>query len=139
MSNQTWVYGPCVASPPLSLGGQLQHTHAPFCFAGFLVSRLPASLSPLRRDVCATASLSLLRRAVCATGIFACTRYAARVLNAVKYPLCPMTTLNLVQTEAKERGLPGIVLHQRPNAIILGTSMSSSRLPVEGVTSLPIA
>jgi hypothetical protein len=59
---------------------QLQHTR----FSVSPTRRLPciappASLLPLRRDVCATASLTLLRRAVCATGIFACTRTSSRV------------------------------------------------------------
>jgi hypothetical protein len=71
------------------------------------------------------------------------TRVEQRLLNAVNYPLCNppvvLTTLTLIQIAAKERLLPGIVLHQRLNAIILGTSMSSSSLLVETMQSLAIA
>ena len=134
MSNQNSV--------AVSHGGPRHH------LGGLWLCHTAVTLRPTRFSVSPVALyratrvsvVSPLRCAVCATGIFAGTRDEARVLSAVKYPLCPMTTTpNLVQTQAKERGLPGIVLHQRPNAIILGTSMSSSSLPVEGVKSLPIA
>jgi hypothetical protein len=66
--------------------------------------------------------------------------HSMRAQNAVRYPQChPMNPTLMVQGSAKERGLPGIVLHPRPNATILGTSMSFARLPVETVQILPTA
>jgi hypothetical protein len=97
----------------------------------------PVTGEPVPLALCVAVAL-----AVCATGIYA---EEARVLNALNYPLCQVLVLKtrtknptLVQM-ARERGLPGIVLHQRPNAIILGTSVSSSSLLVETLKSLPIA
>jgi hypothetical protein len=116
-------------------------------FQFFLYRRMPCiairvSVAVAPCHMCDRVSVAVApTSAVCVTGIFACMRDEARVLNAEKCPVIPMTTTtpNLVQTQAKERGLLGSVLLQRLNAIILGTSMSLSSLPVEGVKSLPIA